>query len=169
MELNPELPSLQLLYGRALLGVSERDRAMRAFRVAVVQDPDDFDANLQLGNMYRLDQKFDQAMTYLKRAAAIRPTDLSLRHLMAATHLGLGEPEKALALLEPVVKEAPDFIDGHVLLATMYYRLKRKDDAERERAIVTRLTAENQARQPGAQSPATVTTPPAGGGSSPQD
>jgi tetratricopeptide (TPR) repeat protein len=168
-ELKPELPSVQLLYGRALLGVSERDKAMRAFRAAVAQDPDDFDANLQLGNMYRLDQKLDQAMTYLKRASALRPNDLSLRHLMAATHLGLGEPEQALALLEPVVREAPDFIDGHVLLATTYYRLKRKDDAERERAIVTRLTAEAQSKQPGAQPPGSVAPIPTGGSPSPQD
>jgi tetratricopeptide (TPR) repeat protein len=169
VQLNPDLPLVQLLYGRALLGSSEREKALRAFRRAVEQDPDDFDANLQLGNMYRLDQKFDQAMTYLIRAAAVRPTDLTLRHVMAATYLGLGNAEKARELLEPVVQEAPDFVDGHVLLATTYYRLKRKEDAERERAIVARLTAAAQAKQPGAQPPDTVAPPQAGDGSSPQN
>ena len=41
--------------------------------------------------------------------------------------------------------------ETHVLLATAYYRLKRKDDGDRERAEVARLTAANQARQPGAK------------------
>jgi hypothetical protein len=50
-----------------------------------------------------------------------------------------------------VVKDAPSYVDGHVLLAQTYYRLKRKEDGDRERAIIDRLNAENQAKQPGAQ------------------
>ena len=151
VEINPELPSLQSLYGRALLGTGDREKAMRAYRTALEQQPDSFDANLQLGTLYRLDQKYDLAMTYLKRAQAVRPDDLALRHAMAATFLSLGEADKARELLEAVVKEAPTFVDGHVLLATTYYRLKRKEDGDRERALIDKLTAENQAKQPGAK------------------
>jgi tetratricopeptide (TPR) repeat protein len=151
VELNPALPSLQSMYGRALLGTGEREKAMRAYKAALEQQPDSFDANLQLGTLYRLDQKFDLAMTYLRRAEAIRPDDLALRHAMAATFLSLGEADKARELLEGVVKEAPAFVDGHVLLATTYYRLKRKEDGDRERALIEKLNAENQAKQPGAK------------------
>jgi hypothetical protein len=38
-----------------------------------------------------------------------------------------------------------------VQLATGYTRLKRKEDADRERAIVDRLNKEAQAKQPGAR------------------
>ena len=171
--LNPELPTLQALYGRALLGAGERERAMRAYRTALEQQPDNFDANLQLGTLYRLDQKFDLAMTYLKRAQAVRPDDLALRHAMAATLLSLGDADKARELLEGVVHEAPSFVDGHVLLATTYYRLKRKEDGDRERALIEKLTAENQAKQPGAKKAQEVDgAAPAAGASpppSPQD
>jgi Tfp pilus assembly protein PilF len=149
IELNPALPSLQALYGRALLGAGDREKAMRAFRAALEQQPDNFEANLQLGTLLRLDSKPDLAMMYLKRAQAVRPADLALQHALAATHLSLGDAEKARELLEAVVKEAPAFVDGHVLLATTYYRLKRKDDGDRERMVIQRLTEENQARQPG--------------------
>ena len=151
VDINPALPSLQALYGRALLGSGDREKAMRVYRTALEQQPDSFDANLQLGTLYRLDQKYDLAMTYLKRAQAVRPDDLALRHAMAATLLSMGEADQARVLLEGVVKEAPSFVDGHVLLATTYYRLKRKEDGDRERGIVATLTAENQARQPGAK------------------
>jgi hypothetical protein len=40
----------------------------------------------------------------------------------------------------------------------VYYRLKRKEDGDRERAIVQRLNAEAQAREPGAR-PATPQQP----------
>jgi hypothetical protein len=33
----------------------------------------------------------------------------------------------------------------------VYYRLKRKADGDREQAIVNKLNAERQAKQPGAQ------------------
>jgi hypothetical protein len=53
-------------------------------------------------------------------------------------------------------------VDAHVLLATTYYRLKRKDDGDRERAVAARLTAEKQARQPGAQQSEPAPAPPQG-------
>ena len=52
-------------------------------------------------------------------------------------------------MLESVAKEAPDAVEVHVQLATAYNRLKRKDDADRERAIVDRLNAEAAAKQKG--------------------
>ena len=45
-------------------------------------------------------------------------------------------------MLEALAKEAPDLVEVHVQLATAYNRLERKDDAQRERAIVDRLNAE---------------------------
>ena len=50
---------------------------------------------------------------------------------------------------DPIVKAAPSFVEAHVTLATVYYRLKRKEDGDRERAIVQKLNAEAQAKQPG--------------------
>ena len=54
-----------------------------------------------------------------------------------------------MAILESVAKEAPDAVEVHVQLATAYNRLKRKEDADRERAIVDRLNAEAAAKQKG--------------------
>ncbi len=52
--------------------------------------------------------------------------------------------------LEAIVKESPRFLEAHVSLATVYYRVKRKAEADRERALVQQLNAEIQAKQPGA-------------------
>jgi hypothetical protein len=62
-----------------------------------------------------------------------------------------------------VVRDIPSYIDAHVLLATTYYRLKRKEDGDRERQIVEKLTAEAQAKQPGAQGGDAPAGPPAPG------
>jgi hypothetical protein len=59
-------------------------------------------------------------------------------------------------MLERLVADNPGFTEAHVSLATVYYRLKRRDDGDRHKAIAEKLTAEAQARQPGAQTPKAV-------------
>lgn len=151
VELNPALPSVHVQFGRALLGSGDQQAAAREFRRELERNPNDFQANLQLGILYKNEKRFDEALLCLQRAESVRPGDVGLRHAMAAVHLGTGDVERAREELERVVKDAPAFIDGHVLLASAYYRLKRKEDGDRERLIVEKLTAEAQAKQPGAK------------------
>jgi tetratricopeptide (TPR) repeat protein len=149
--LNPSLPRAYSFYGRALLSSGDSAAATRQFLKALEHNPNDFDANLQMGGIRQRDQRFDEALTYLGRASAVRSTDLAVRHTTASVYLAQGQADKALPLLEAVVKEAPEYIDARVLLATTYYRLKRREDGDRERQVAARLTAEAQARQPGAR------------------
>ena len=74
---------------------------------------------------------------------------MTARKLLAALRLQTGKVEEAAAMLEEVVKDAPDLVEAHVQLATAYNRLKRHDDAAREKAIVDRLNAEAAAKQKG--------------------
>jgi Tfp pilus assembly protein PilF len=61
----------------------------------------------------------------------------------------MGNVDGARSELESIVKEAPQFTQAHVSLATAYFRLKRVSDGNRERSIVQELTAKAQAKQPG--------------------
>jgi tetratricopeptide (TPR) repeat protein len=153
VKLNPKLPTVNSMYGRALLGSGNQEAAERAFRRELDQNVNDFEANLQLGHLRRQAQKFDEASTYLERATSIRPGDLTARRILASLRLQTGKTEEAVAMFEAIVKESPDFLEAHVQLATAYNRLKRTADAERERVIIDRLNAEAQAKQPGAKSP----------------
>jgi predicted Zn-dependent protease len=110
-----------------------------------------FGASRQLGNTRNNAQRF------VVVRAPPRPTQrytlypYTTRKLLATVKLQTGKAEEAAAMLEAIVKEAPDLVDAHVQLATAYNRLKRKEDADRERAIIDRLNAEAQAKQPGAK------------------
>jgi hypothetical protein len=67
-----------------------------------------------------------------------------------------GRNEKARAELEHLVQQNPTFTEAHVSLATVYYRLNRRQDGDRVRAVVRRLQAEQQARdqaQPAEKAP----------------
>lgn len=149
VKLNPKLPTVNALHGRALLALGAHEEAEVAFRRELEVNINDFEANLQLGHMRRGLQRFDEASAYLERAMAIRPRDLTARKLLADLRLQTGHTEEALAMLEELAQEAPDIVEIHVQLATAYNRLKRTDEAQRERAIVDRLNAEAQAKQRG--------------------
>lgn len=153
VQLNPKLPTARSLYGRALLALGEQAAAEREFTAELAQNINDFEANLQLGNIRKGGQRFAEAATYLERAATIRPTDLTARKLLASLRLQTGRVEEAVTLLEGLAKEAPDQAEVHVQLATAYNRLKRVEDAMRERAIVERLNAEAQSKMRGAEPP----------------
>ena len=149
VRLNPELPDVYSLYGVALLRTGDQKGATEAFRKELGTNPNDFNANLQLGVLAKLDENFDDAVRYLRRALQVRPNDIGVRYQLAAIDFSQGRVEEARAALEAMVKEAPGFTEAHVTLATVYYRLRRKEDGDRERAIIQKLNAEIQEKQPG--------------------
>jgi len=69
------------------------------------------------------------------------------RFQLAGVDLAAGKTEAARRELEAIVKEVPAYIEAHVTLATVYYRLKLKENGDRERATVQKLNREVQAKQ----------------------
>jgi tetratricopeptide (TPR) repeat protein len=151
VELNPKLPSVNSFYGRTLVRMGASEEAMAAFRRELEINPNDFDSCLQIGILLKQDQKLDEARDYLKRALTVRPSEPNARFYVASIDVAQGKLNEALPILEQLVKDAADFVEAHVMLATVYYRMKRKADGDREQAIVNKLNAERQAKQPGAQ------------------
>ncbi len=149
VEANPKLPGVQSYYGMALLSTGDAAGATRAFHDALTQDPNDFEANLNVGSLLKIDQKNAEALQYLNHALEVRPGDPGVRYQIAIVHLAQGLLDQSVQELESLVKDHDDFVEAHVSLATAYYRLKRKADGDRERNVVLKLNAERQAQQPG--------------------
>lgn len=151
IELNPNLPDVYSYYGLALLYTGDQAGSQQAFQKELEHDPNNFDANLRMGLLLRVDQEYDRALPYLQHALELRPGDLSTRFEIASVQLAQGKQEQARSELESIVKAAPTFTEAHVMLATIYYRDKLKAQGDRERAIVDKLNAERQAQQPAAR------------------
>jgi tetratricopeptide (TPR) repeat protein len=154
VELNPKLPDVYSNYGSALMLTGDTAAAVDAFRKELEGNPNDFTSNLDLGALLRQDQKNQEALGHFERALRSRPGDPGARFQIASVHFTQGNIDEARAELEQLVRDSPQFSEAHVTLATIYYRLKRKADGERERAIVQKLNAERQAAEPGAQAAA---------------
>ncbi len=151
IELNPKLSAIQAWYGRVLMRLGDTEKAKIAFKSELASNANDFDANLYLGILLRQDKQVEEALRYLSRAIALRPRDQYARYHLAAVYVSAGKPSEARPLLEGVLKEHEDFIEARALLAVVYYRLNRKEDGDREKMVIQKLSTEQQAKQPGSQ------------------
>jgi Flp pilus assembly protein TadD len=147
VELNSALPDVYSFYGLAQLSTGDPTAAAESFRKELAANPQDYMSNLQLGILTKQDEHYDQAAQYLHRALEVRPGDIAARFQLASLDLATGKPEPARRELEAIVKQVPAYVEAHVTLATVYYRLKLKSEGDRERATVQKLNAEIQAQQ----------------------
>lgn len=150
VELNPKLPDVYSYYGMALAATGDTPQAAVAFRKELESNPNDYTSNVQLGILLKQDEDYAGARHCFEKALGVRPRDAAVRYQLATIEMQNDEMDKARTELESLTKEVPQFVEAHVSLATIYYRLKRKEDGDKERAIVLELNARSQAAQPGA-------------------
>lgn len=149
--LNPSLPGAHARLGEILFGVGEIDRARTAFQAELAIDPGDFLSNLDLGVMAKQDQEYAAARQYFERALKARPNDPGVRFQMANVELATGDTEAARKALEVLVAESPEFAEAHASLASVYYKMGRKPDGEREHAMAKKLIDQRAAAETGAR------------------
>jgi tetratricopeptide (TPR) repeat protein len=148
-QLDPKLPTVHSLQGMALMESGRRSDAAEAFRREFENNPNDFDSNLYLGLLLKDEGKLDESGDHLRRASRLRPNDPRVLYGLGSLAVATGRIEEAEKALTAVTAAVPEYVQAHVLLATVYYRLKKQDLADKEKAIVAKLFQEQQARQPG--------------------
>jgi tetratricopeptide (TPR) repeat protein len=146
--LNPALPGLYTPLGIAKEQTSDEQGAEADLREALESNPNDFDANLHLGGILYGRRDLDHARTYIDRAVRIDPSSLFAVYELALCESAGGQLDAAVADLERVVQGNPNWLEAHVELAALYYKLHRPADGLRERQVVDRLRAQQQEQGP---------------------
>ena len=149
LRLKPSLPHIYTLTGMARDDTGDPAAAEPALREALRQNPNDFDANLYLGSILYKRRSMDDAKPYLDRALELNPASSMARYEVAIWNSKSGHYEEAAKDLEQVTHTDPNWLEPHVELANVYYRLRRPQDGAKEREIVARLTAQQQTKGPG--------------------
>jgi tetratricopeptide (TPR) repeat protein len=150
--LNPTLPGVHSLYAQVLRTAGKLDESAAQFREELKTNPNDFVANLEMALAMKKESNIDESLKYLGRSLQVRPKDPGALFQLASLRTMQGQTDEARQILEELVKEYPDFSEAHIALATVYYRLKRPADGDRERALGRRTP---EAKTPGATAPAT--------------
>jgi len=145
--INPDLPDVYSYLGQAQMESGDMAAAKAAFEKELARNPNDFQSNLRLAVLLKDDGDYARAHQLLKRALLVRPDDPAALYQVGSTDLAAGDLNSARSIFEQVVKQSPQFLEAHVSLAQVYYRLKRKADGDRERELVRTLKAEQDANQ----------------------
>lgn len=146
-EIDPTLPDVYSYLGQAQMASGDMQAARASFEKELTRNPNDFESNVRLAVLLKEDGNYERAHKLLDRALLVRPDDAAALYQVGATYLAAGDLNRACNALESVVKEYPHFLEAHVSLAQVYYRLRRKEEGDRERGIVQKLKAEQDAQQ----------------------
>jgi tetratricopeptide (TPR) repeat protein len=141
---SPEHSALADDLGTAYAGLGQADKAVAEFEKQLAANPNDFEANYYMGRIKRIGNEPDAAKQYLAKSEKLRPGDPSVAYEYAVFAMQDKDYAKAEGLLNDILDRVPNYTDAHVLLAEVYYKLHRPDDAKRERAIIEALKKEEQ-------------------------
>jgi tetratricopeptide (TPR) repeat protein len=148
VDLHGNFPGLYTMAGQARDALGDTEAAQPAFVEALKQDPQDFTANLYLGTMRLKQRDLDSARPMLELALKLQPQSPMARLQMAKLNGMTGKFAEAAATLEELEKADPNWLDPHIELAAIYYKLHRPDDGQRERDIVQQIEARQQKAGP---------------------
>lgn len=107
-------------------------------------NPSNFEANFYLGYLLKQSEDRQRARTFLEKADALRPDTFEANFQLAVIARKDGRIQEALQRLERARKTAPEEVRVHVLLAEIYFRMKRRADGEKEKKTAEVLNARKQ-------------------------
>lgn len=148
LAIDPSFPGLWTLAGQARDALGDTDASVPAFEAALHEDPKDATANLYLGAIRLKQRDFEGARPLLELALQLQPGHPLTRLQLAKLDSMTGKYAEAAATLEDLEKNDPAWLEPHVELATIYYKLHRPADGDREREIVRQIEAKQQQAGP---------------------
>jgi tetratricopeptide (TPR) repeat protein len=147
VRLDPKIPGGWTWTGMARDRLSDEEGAKQAYRAALELDPHDFEANLHLGAVLYRERDMEAAKPFLERALVLQPSSRLALYAVALVRASAGEMDQAIRDLQAVTNSEPDWLEPHVKLASLYFRLKRDDDGRREQALVEKLRGAHREKE----------------------
>jgi tetratricopeptide (TPR) repeat protein len=146
-KLNAELPRLQYSLGLSYLKLGRYDAAITCLDRELQKYPQDFGLLYFKAFAQEANGALREARVNVEAALKLESESMEARALLAKILLKLGEAAAALPHGEFVVRKEPTDADKRYLLAKIYQRLQRKDDAAREFAAAESLKARTRAAE----------------------
>jgi tetratricopeptide (TPR) repeat protein len=136
LKIDPKLPGLHFELAEMLStlpATPANNAGVKAeYEAALAQNPFDEKATLRLADIALRNNDQKKAYELGSRALQLQPDDSEANYELAKMLLNMNEPEKAEPLLQHAEEEDPTNAAIHYRLGTVYHRLGRTADAQRE-------------------------------------
>jgi len=142
----PRQDKVEHVLGDSYFAMGKLEDAESAYRKALEENPKNPDYYLSYATLLRREgsDKLDDAIVRLKSAQRINPGDWRIQLQLGLCYQSKGQFADAAPLIEQAVQSEPDLTSAHAALATIYFRLGRKADGQREKNIVAELEKKQQ-------------------------
>lgn len=142
----PRQDKVEHILGDSYFAMGTLDKAESAYRKAIEENPKNPDYYVSYATLLRREgpDKLDDAILRLKSAQRINPGDWRIQLQLGLCYQSKEQFADAAALIEQAAQAEPDLTAAHVALATVYFRLGRKVDGQREKKIVAGLERKQQ-------------------------
>jgi tetratricopeptide (TPR) repeat protein len=142
----PNTPFLRYAYGDALAATSEYDRAQAQLREELRCNPDSPLVYIRLAAIALRLNDSTAALDSAKKAVSLARDSADAHYILGRCFLESGDVASAIAELETARSLAPGSPAVHFNLARAYAKVKRPEEAQKERAEFERLNAEVSAQ-----------------------
>ena len=138
IQLRPRHVGSRKLLGRVLLDLKLSNQALEVLYPALKNAPEDAELLALIGSALLMQQDFREAGAMFERAIALLPENAQIQTQLAVGQVGTGDSDLALESLEDIVETEPRQSRAGVLLAMMYARSGRGEDALRTAELLLR-------------------------------
>jgi predicted Zn-dependent protease len=147
LDIDPEMRGVHYKVGRLILRESRTPEAMEKARVEFQQEltisPTNADAEYELGEIDREQNRMPAAISHFENAVRYHPEFVEAQVGLAKVLLTMGQTAAALPHLKAAAHLEPDNKIPHYLMASAYKSLGNPDQAAKEFAIYRKLDVNN--------------------------
>lgn len=138
----PDMPQLGFYLGAIYWRQQQTDDAIAAWRKELTANPGAFQANYTLGAALAFGgaATSQEAEKYLRKALQLKPQHPQTLYQLGKILWVRSKSPEAVPLLERAAKLQPDYREAHYLLASVYQSMGRRAEAQREFAVVKKLS-----------------------------
>jgi adenylate cyclase len=141
ISLDDRLPQAHYLLGFVYLWKKEHDRAIAEMEKVVALDPNDADGNAGLAELLTWVGREEEAIKLLENAMRLNPHyPVWYLDILGWAYAAMERYEEAIEALERARIRHPDVLSTHVILATIYSKTGRVDEAKAEIEEVMRIS-----------------------------
>jgi tetratricopeptide (TPR) repeat protein len=156
----PHLASAYFFLGNCFASLKQFQQAAEALRKVLNLDPKRADYCVALGEeLSHIPDQASGAIEWFRKSLALRPGCVLAEYCLAVEYTKRGNLKEATPLLERLTAQHPEALKAHIILARVYARMGKKEDAERETAIAGKLAARQRQQTSSPGDPLASATP----------
>jgi len=139
VKLDPGFSNAEMLLGQALMGIGQDDEARVAFEHVAKSEPSLIDTHIFLVSLYFKANRPQDVIRECNAVLKTVPENFGANFFLGMALSQTGDFQGAVAPLQKAIAGEPWRPRPHMILADVYEKLGRTEDAKRERDVAQRL------------------------------